>query len=238
MSFNADEKHMGPSSDEPNGNLGSIDPGLLEYDGYDRADPVDIEERLAEHLGPEHLRMLREGSGIAAEDILARGYFTATDPEQLHELGFAGYQARTPALVLPVHGVKDGPLFYRARPDRPRERHDDPGKLVKYEQPAGTGVALDVPPRARPMLSDRSKRLWIVEGEKKADALVGRGECAVALLGVWSWKRGGRPLPDWDDIRLVGREVVIAFDSDADRKAEVRMARHALAGYLVGRGVA
>jgi hypothetical protein len=109
-------------------------------------------------------------------------------------------------------------------------------RRTKYEQPAQTGIVLDVPPRARPALSDASVRLWAVEGEKKADALVGHGECAVALLGVWSWKRKGRPLPDWDDIRLVGREVFVAFDSDAERNAQVRLARSALASYLRGRG--
>lgn len=197
----------------------------------------DIEERLLEDLSQGHLRMLHEEPAISPEDIRARGYFTATDPDQLRELGVSGYQQRTPALVIPVHGVGDGPLFYRARPDAPRERKNEPGKFIKYEQPAGTGVVLDVPPRARPMLSDAGRRLWVVEGEKKADSLVSRGECAVALLGVWSWKRDGLPLPDWDYIRLVGREVVVAFDSDAERNVQVRTARLALAEYLKGRGV-
>jgi putative DNA primase/helicase len=213
----------GPKSDVSNDRNGAI--------------PENLEDRLEQDLSPEHLLMLREESGISPQDILARGYFTASDSEQLGELGFADYQLRTPALIIPVHGVKDGPLFYRARPDRPRERKDDPGKSIKYEQPAGTGVVLDVPPRARPMLSDASKRLWVVEDEKKADSLVSHGECAVALLGAWSWKSDGLPLQDWDDIRLVGREVIIAFDSDAERKAGVRVARQALAEYLKGRGV-
>ncbi len=86
------------------------------------------------------------------------------------------------------------------------------------------------------MLADAGRRLWVVEGEKKADCLIGRGECAVAVLGVWGWKKDGLPLPDWDGIRIVGREVVVAFDSDAQRKAEVRMARQALATYLKVRG--
>jgi putative DNA primase/helicase len=236
LSYNASDQDIGPSSDEPNGNLDASSSGPSEYTGYNGDGSVDIEERLAEHLSPEHLRALREESGIAPEVILERGYFTATDPEQLRGLGFAEYQASTPVLVVPVHGVNGGPLYHRARPDRPRERNDDPGKFVKYEQPPATGVVLDVPPRARPKLSDASKRLWVVEGEKKADSLVSRGECAIALLGVWSWMRDRRPLPDWDDIRLVGREVLIAFDSDAERKMEVRMARRALAEYLKGRG--
>lgn len=237
LKYNAVPQDMRPSTDEPNGNSGPTDSRVVLYTGHNTDGSEDIETRLAQVLSAQHRRMLLKESSISPEDILARGYFTASSPEQLRELGFDEYQRRTPALVIPVHGTNGGPAFYRARPDDPREYRSDPGKFCKYEQPVGTGVVLDVPPRARPMLSDSSKRLWIVEGEKKADSLVSRGECAVALLGVWSWKRDGLPLPDWDDIRLVGREVLIAFDSDAERKAEVRMARQALAEYLKGRGV-
>jgi hypothetical protein len=190
----------------------------------------------ARTLSPEHRRTLEEESAIAPEVISERGYFTATDPAVLEELGFARSQRRVPALVIPVHGVNGECRFHRARPDDPREDADKPGKFTKYEQPAKTGVALDVPPQARPVLSDPSKRLWIVEGEKKADSLVSRGECAIDVLGVWSWKREGRPLPDWDEIRLVGREVFVAFDSDAERNAQVRLARSSLARYLKERG--
>jgi Domain of unknown function (DUF3854) len=190
----------------------------------------------ARTLSPEHKRALEEESAIAPEVISERGYRTATDARELEELGFSRNQRRVPALVIPVHGVDKRLRFYRVRPDDPREDAEKPGKFTKYEQPASTGVALDVPPQAHPALSDPAKRLWIVEGEKKADSLVSRGECAVAVLGVWSWKREGMPLPDWDEIRLVGREVFVAFDSDAERNAQVRSARSALASYLKSRG--
>jgi len=191
--------------------------------------------RAARTLSPEHRRALEE-SAIAPEVISERGYFTATDPAELEELGFARFQRRVPALVIPVHGVNGECRFHRARPDEPREDAAKRGKFRKYEQPAGTRVALDVPPRAQPALSDPSKRLWTVEGEKKADSLVSHGECAIDVLGVWSWKRDGLPLPAWDEIRLVGREILIAFDSDAERTAQVRLARSALASYLKSRG--
>ena len=197
---------------------------------------VSGEEELQKALSPEHLWSLVERSGIVPKVVLARGYFTATDPEKLRKLGFPEYQSMVPALVIPVYGV-DGKLrFHRTRPDNPRPDRDRPGKDKKYEQPGGTGVTLDVPPGIRPALSDPGKPLWIVEGEKKADALVSHGECAIALLGVWSWKRDGLPLSDWDYIRLVGRVVFVAFDSGAERKVEVRLARAALARYLMARG--
>jgi hypothetical protein len=187
-------------------------------------------------LAAHHRTMLEQGSGISPEKISDRGYFTVTDADALRELGFADYQLRVPAMVIPVYGVDGRFRFYRIRPDDPRRDREKPGKVVKYEQPSGTGVTIDVPRSAQPFLSDAGTRLWIVEGEKKADALVSRGECAVALLGVWSWKRDGLPLPDWDSIRLVGREVHIAFDSDAAHKVEVQKALSALAEYLQARG--
>ncbi len=195
-----------------------------------RADP--IEACLASH----HRKMLEVESAISPHIISDRGYYTAADPDELRKLGFAEYQCLTPALVIPSYDVHGELRLFRARPDSPRRDLGKPEKVVKYEQPAGTGVSLDVPPSAFKALKDPDAPLWIVEGEKKADSLCSRGLCAVGLFGVWAWKQGGLPLPDWDSITIVGRKVFIAFDSDAERKVEVRRARLALAEYLKGRG--
>src|SRR4051812_17321625 len=114
--------------------------------------------------------------------------------------------------MIPVWGVDGSLQFYRARPDNSRPDTKRSGRFTKYEQPPDTPLVVDVPPGAREYLADTSRRLWICEGEKKADSLVSRGECAVSLLGVWRWKRDGGPLPCWDHIHLVGREVAISFD--------------------------
>ena len=179
-----------------------------------------LEERC---LAAHHMEALSTGSGISEEVIRSRGYWTCTDPEDLVDLGFNKKQRRTPCLVIPVRGVNQDVLFHRIRP------------VIKYDQPVGVPVALDVPPLAHENLLDRTTRLWIVEGEKKADALVSRGECAVALLGVWNWKKDGQMLFDWDQIPLMGREVMIAFDSDAVANYQVRLAEDALAKALEGR---
>src|SRR5215210_4400591 len=128
MKDNATHRRTNPPTHEPDGNPDLIHPAEVAYDGRNGGSLENVEARLEQDLSPEHLRMLRESSGISPDDILARSYFTATDPDQLRELGFAEYQLRTPALVVPVHSVQDGPLFYRARPDDPRERKNDPGK--------------------------------------------------------------------------------------------------------------
>jgi uncharacterized protein DUF3854 len=195
-----------------------------------RADPIEA------FLAAHHRTMLEAESGISPQMISDRGYFTATDPDELGRLGFAEYQCLTPALVVPSYDIHGGLRLYRARPDSPRRDLEKPEKVIKYEQPAGTGVSLDVPPSAFEALKDPDTPLWIVEGEKKADALCSHGLCAIGLFGAWAWKRGGLPLSDWDSIAIVGRKVFIAFDSDAERKVEVRRARLALAEYLKERG--
>src|SRR5215204_7059575 len=82
----------------------------------------------ARTLIPEHKRALEEESAIAPEVISERGYFTATDPAELEELGFARFQRRVPAIVIPVHGVNGERRFHRARPDEPREDAAKRGK--------------------------------------------------------------------------------------------------------------
>jgi hypothetical protein len=183
-------------------------------------------------LSKEHLRCLIEESGISEEAIRARGYRTAATVEEVEALGFEEYQRRAPALVLPVHRINGKQVFHRIRPDDPRTDADKPGKVVKYEQPSGTGVVLDVPPVSRHLVKSPKNRLWIMEGEKKGDSLGSRGEAVVSLLGVWSWKRNSSPIADWDYVPLIGREVFVAFDSDTATNENVRQAESALATYL------
>jgi putative DNA primase/helicase len=187
------------------------------------------------YLAPHHLEALKVGSGISEEVIKARGYWTATDPDELVGLGFTKLQRRVPALVIPVRGIDESVRFSRVRPDNPRPDPKKPDKFIKYEQPKSIEVALDIPLPCREGLRDRARTLWIVEGEKKCDSLISRGEVAIALLGVWNWKKDGQMLLDWEGIPLMGREVNIAFDSDAVNNYQVRMAEDELAKALEGR---
>ncbi len=193
--------------------------------------PPTIERYVASH----HRVMLAKESAVIPEVIEERGYFTANEPEELTELGFAENQARVPALVIPVWGVDGGLRYHRIRPDNPRPNPGKPGKVNKYEQPSGTPLVLDVPRRCQPYLADTDRPLWFVEGERKADSLATQGEVVVAVLGVWAWKRYGRPLPDFDVIPMIGREISVLFDSDAEDNVNVRKGLLGLARYLKGR---
>jgi hypothetical protein len=106
-------------------------------------------ERSQKYLAPHHMETLISGSGISEEVIEARGYWTATDPDELIDLGFAKNQRRTPALVIPVHGVDGEVRFSRIRPDDPRQDLRRSERVVKYEQPTGTPVALETSPHPR-----------------------------------------------------------------------------------------
>jgi putative DNA primase/helicase len=183
---------------------------------------------IQEQLSPEHWEMLTGGSGISEEVIEARGYRTVEDSEELAQLGFADYQRRVPGLLIPIRGTSEEVMFHRYRPDRPREDR-------KYEQPEGTSLVLDVPLPAQKYLRDVTRRLWVCEGEKKADALVSRGEVALSILGVWSWKKNDLLLAQWDAISTIGRDLLIAFDADAADKYQVHQARQTLAEILLRR---
>ncbi|MCC7360536.1 MAG: DUF3854 domain-containing protein [Anaerolineales bacterium] len=200
--------------------------------------PVAVAEALAK-LSPEHLAMLRDGSGIAEHVIAARGYRTVTSKNELTELGFAPKQAGTvPGLLLPLHTPDGANGVYAFRPDKPRTiQEKNETKILKYEIPKHSSARLDCPPVCRHQIGNPTVPLWITEGQKKADALASRGLCAIALLGVWNFKGknefgGVTILSDFDLIAFNGRQVRIVFDSDVMLKPSVRLALNRLQALL------
>jgi hypothetical protein len=197
-------------------------------------------------LAPHHLAMLREGSGIAQEVIVERGYRSVPDDGTGYNLllqhGFSKAQAKhRPGLLLPLWTTDGAQRLMIYRPDTPRLGKD--GHAVKYELPQGAGVRLDCPPRCQPLLADPTKPLWLTEGQKKDDALASHDVTALALLGVYGFK-GKNPfggttfLTDWDYVALNGREVRIVFDSDVMGKPTVRQALERLTEHLRRKGAA
>ena len=160
-----------------------------------------MEDALREYLEyPHHRHMLIKESGIDPAVVAQRGYYTTKTKAQLARLGFSERQRMTPALVVPMYSPAGELVTHQIRPDSPREYGD--GKAIKYETPAGSPARLDVHPSQSERVQDASVPLWITEGVKKADSLVSRGQCAVALQGVWCWQKDGVPLRDWEDVRL------------------------------------
>src|SRR5215210_6403682 len=182
-------------------------------------------------LSRSHEHMIYDESGIDPDVAKERGYYTARKRPEVPE-AFKDYQKR-PGLVIPVL-TPSGERRVRLRPDRPRKGKD--GRLRKYEQVGGVGCVLDVHPRNFERLRDPTVPLWVVEGEKKGDALTSRGECAIALPGVWNFQRSGEMLPDWDHVALSGRLVYVCFDSDAWSNPNVQLALERMVAALEKRG--
>ena len=185
-------------------------------------------------LVEQHDKMLLEESGISPEVIEARGYRTVEDPEELLNLGYQDYQAITPGLLIPLHDMFGNVSSYQYRPDDPRKNAE--GKLIKYESRAGHRQVLDANPILGERLRDPREPLIVTEGVRKADSAISEGYVAVALPGVWCWRKDGVPLPEWEDIKLYGREVYVAFDSDAQTNPHVLKALIGLCEFLRSRG--
>jgi len=183
---------------------------------------------------PDHQALITR-SAISPEVAAARGYWSARSRAELRRLGFADYQCRVPALVIPVWNVLGEIAFYQSRPELPRVVR---GKPVKYETPAGVGLVLDASPLVRAKLADPNVPLWITEGVRKGDSGVSAGLCCIALPGgVFGFRGtnefGGKAaLADWEYIPLNDREVFICFDSDVMLKPQVHSALGRLAGLL------
>jgi hypothetical protein len=185
-------------------------------------------------LSDRHRRMLEIESAITAEVIQARAYRTVEDPEELLNLGYQDYQTITPGLLVPLYDMWGNVSSYQYRPDDPRKNAE--GKLVKYETRDGHRQVLDANPLLGQRLRDPSEPLIVTEGARTADAAISQGYVAVALSGVWCWRKDRVQLPEWEDIKLYGREVYVAFDSDVRSKPHVLKALKGICEFLYERG--
>jgi hypothetical protein len=186
------------------------------------------------HILPQHAALL-EASAIDPQVARARGYVSVDTKTRLESAGFARYQRRVPALLIPQHRADESVWGYQLRPDSPRETKA--GAVVKYETPAGQRNGIDIPPGIREQIGDPGVPLLVSEGSRKADSAISAGLVCVSVAGVWNWRGSNRAggkvaVGDWHDFAWNGRRVVLAFDSDATRKREVQAALRALAGYL------
>jgi hypothetical protein len=186
----------------------------------------EIPELLQSHL--DHLLK----SAISLEVIKERGYKSVFSIPDLEELGFKKRQIRRPVsgILIPLHGVdKDKePIGYQFRPDNPREEIRDGGKVrkIKYENPVGAPVRIDVPPRCKEILEDPAIPLFVTEGSKKGDAIATAGGCVIVLTGVYGFKGkntfgGVTVLVDFDYIAWKDRLVYMIFDSDSASNPQV-----------------
>jgi putative DNA primase/helicase len=188
-----------------------------------------------------HHRQLLIDRGLTEQVIAARGYSSGFVSKWLHDVAKLSNTAskQVPGLVIPVHDARGEPAFYAYRPDHPREDAD--GRPIKYETPTSqrnskVSKVLDVPLLCQATIQDETVPLWVTEGPIKADAIASHGGTAVGTFGVWGWKGAGVMRPDWDNIRLKGRTVYLAPDSDVASNRSVAQAITRLGQALESRG--
>lgn len=199
------------------------------------ANPTAINSDLQQLL-PHHRADLRS-SGLSDETIRAWGCYSiqADQKSVLVQLGCG--HLNPPALALPIippDCARPDLNNVMLKPDQPRL--DGRGRAAKYEARPRSRNRIHVPLAIRNVLSDRSVRLVITEGQKKAEKAAQEGICVIALAGVCNWKdRVGEssfPISDFELILISGRAVLICFDSDAVSNPHVRQAERDLAAFL------
>lgn len=187
-----------------------------------------------------HFDQLHVGSGISVEVIKERGYKSVLGKAPLKEAGFSTRQQRAPGILIPLYGVDGTVIGHQYRPDHPRKdaKRERP---IKYENPLGSSIRLDIPPKCQKQLGDPTIPIWFTEGAKKSDALATQGACAVDLSSVWGFK-GRNPLggitlqTDFDSIALKGRDSYATYDSDYATNPFVLKAQERLLEHLKRKG--
>lgn len=162
----------------------------------------------------------------------------SSDLTEQDALALGWYEDKHGNLGIPF---KNGSPLVRTRFTVPKLRNKN-GKQVfqRYSQPRGTNPELYLPSIGDfdwgDVKANASIRLYVTEGEKKSAIACKRGLPCVGLTGVDCWSRkGGIPLQQWDEFNLIGREVVIIFDSDIAHKQAVKSAERRLAHMLSAR---
>jgi hypothetical protein len=157
-------------------------------------------------------RQIAAGDALALEGVPG---FCRRDGEGGDYWTLAG----SPGLLIPCRAPDGRVRGLRIRPD-------DPGGEGKYrwlssaDRPGGTGSGAHCHV-ARPGVV-RDERVWIVEGEIKANISAARlGAVVVSIPGVDSWARA---LPDVLDLLPAGGRVVVALDADWREKSPVHLA--------------
>lgn len=216
---------------------------------------------LLDQLELEHvdLRHLREVRRLTESQIQARGYrsWSALQKSSLAAAAWSrwgvkvcqvpGFFMRNERLqlsgfdgiLIPVRGVEGRVLGLRIRPRDPKEQ-----KSGKYRWlsggPGGRGVSIGSPchlsrPTGAPARANE-RRLWVSEGELKADISSDLlGELVLSLPGV---DATGEFLPTLEQLRDQVDQVVIALDADWKTKPQVQKAREHLANLAAQAGFA
>jgi len=187
-------------------------------------------------------RMLAE-SGLTFEDVTAKVYKsdekstifecktfhagTVSPKGEIDNTGddaiieyydLAGFPVKYDVLDAKGRATTEKKSYFRVRWQYPDEHKNKDSKPTKYRSPRGSGTPIYIPERLRKMYNAGTEipRLYIQEGEKKAEASCKYDIPSIAISGIQNLGQKGA-LPE-DLIRIIQKcsvhEVVLLFDSD------------------------
>ncbi|OJU49714.1 MAG: hypothetical protein BGN96_10630 [Bacteroidales bacterium 45-6] len=110
--------------------------------------------------------------------------------------------------------------YVRVRYQFPEEHKDSKGRPTKYRTPKNAGTRLYIPQAIRSLYQAGKKieRLFVQEGEKKAEKCCKHGLFSVGISGIQNLGQNGQIPPDL--VKIIQacevKEVVMLFDSDWD----------------------
>lgn len=182
-----------------------------------------------------------ESSGLTVQDGKQLGVraLTAKQADRL----LPKHKPGVPCLQLVYHDARGRPRpdVYRVRLLKPTKGQFGEARDLRYLQPPGSPPAAYLPttvPWAR-VVKDPSIDVLLTEGELKAACAAKLGYACVGLGGVSSWRSKKHRLPLLPELEAVewrGRDVYIAFDSDAATNAQVAAEIGRLSRALADRG--
>lgn len=145
------------------------------------------------------------GEIIPGDDVIIEYYDLAGDPVKYEQ-------------VLKGRSTGKTKEYFRVRWQYPQEHLDKNGKSFKYKSPVGSGSFLYIPERIRQMYREKTNihRLFLQEGEKKAEKACKHGIPSVAISGIHNLGRNGVLHEDLVNIitTLGVKELVFLFDAD------------------------
>jgi hypothetical protein len=181
--------------------------------------------------------------GLTPDDAIAAGIFETPDAGVIFPS-----MDRAAGLVIPYFDpmtcllaqyVQDGVAMPYARVRWLQPRAPGHGfvkaKPIRYAQPPRSGVRAYFPPDPQwpDVLTDVRTPIVLTEGEAKALRARKDGFACIAFGGVYSFvDRGGALLPELAATAWEGRDVYIAYDSDAETNPQVLAAEARLAEEL------
>lgn len=190
-------------------------------------------------LLPHHLAELVDGSGLTPETIADAGIYSSDDCAKNAALlnRRTWSQKLGSAIVFPYLDEWGGTPLHRLKPDNP-QLNQSTGKPAKYLQPTGAPTRPYIPRAVYALQEDTTARLVFTEGEKKTLCATQHGFNCIGLCGVDNWhgRKKTSLTAELDRFKWDGREVFIAFDSDAATNDNVERNVRLLAAALAAKG--